>query len=292
MSVFTVFDANRKHERQDVEDKIRVADETQRILAVRRTGLLDKDTSLWFRGHVAMAKTIGRCMLASVSLFDEQRCVFLSHNFPSGLDATEVPRKHALGNLVIRTGEMEISENLREDPRFEGNPFVSGPPGFVFWAAWPIRSTAGDVIGALELADLCPRTLDQQQIENLSELARQVERQIALYEQTGKQAQARVLVLMRRLAGLEHAPGLSAIEAFIRLCGGQSISDEEAGLLRASGLLRAGCDSLEGLTDVGEEIRSETGLSSTLCARRRPRILSREQMARYFTDLAETTVAG
>lgn len=265
--------------------------ETRRLAAVQSAGLIDKDVSHWFRGHVAIAKSIGRCMLASVSLVDADRSVFLSHNFPVGLDATEVPRRHAFGDVVIASGKMEVVEDLRKDQRFASNPYVSGPPGFVFWAGWPLFSAQGDTIGTLEIADLRPHSIDSHQRESLAEVARQITRQISVYMETEQKAHAHIARLFHRFETLGTPPSLSLAGAFIRFCGNHALTPDEAEGLMACELVEMTQRDQPVLSSLGEDLRHETGLSSSLSPRRAPRLLSREQMERYFKDLAENTVS-
>jgi signal transduction histidine kinase len=68
-----------------------------------------------------------------------------------------------------------IVEDAREDPRFAGNPWVTGRLGKVrFYAATLLRSPSGHPLGTLSVFDEQPRTIDSAQQRALALLGGQV----------------------------------------------------------------------------------------------------------------------
>lgn len=68
-----------------------------------------------------------------------------------------------------------LIHNALEDERFHDNPLVSEAPHIRFYAGQPIRSADGHALGTLCLIDREPRTLDNDDLAALADLAEMVE---------------------------------------------------------------------------------------------------------------------
>ena len=62
-------------------------------------------------------------------------------------------------------------EDLRADPRFDGNPFVYGETGMRSYAGAPIILSNGSKVGALSIVDRRPRPHDADMAAALEDLA-------------------------------------------------------------------------------------------------------------------------
>ena len=76
-----------------------------------------------------------------------------------------------------------IIPDLKKDPRTAENPLVSGKPPLRFYAGAPLRTSYGDVLGMLCVADHYPRPmgLTQRQTRALICLGRQATLNIELH---------------------------------------------------------------------------------------------------------------
>ncbi len=74
---------------------------------------------------------------------------------------------------------MEVP-NALEDPRFAGNPLVTGHPGIRFYAGVPLVTKEGAAIGTICVIDQKPNSLSRSQEKALRGLARQVVAQLEL----------------------------------------------------------------------------------------------------------------
>ncbi|PWN58031.1 histidine kinase, partial [Chryseobacterium phosphatilyticum] len=79
------------------------------------------------------------------------------------------------------------------DPRFEGNPLVSGDPGLRFYAGALLRTDEGQPIGTVCVLDTRPRELTERQRRGLMRLARQAMTQMELRRSLREQAEQRLL---------------------------------------------------------------------------------------------------
>lgn len=142
--------------------------ESQRLVALERTGLLDTvpeeafDRLTWLAAHSLNAP------VALMTLLTPTRQWFKSR---FGLDLLETPRSWAFCNHTILQKQVFAVEDLACDPRFVDNPAVAGEPRFRFYAGAPVLDARGFVVGSLCVIDHKPRTLDERETQTLLALA-------------------------------------------------------------------------------------------------------------------------
>ena len=110
---------------------------------------------------------------AAVGFIDEEREVF-SARVGSKLPENVV-RERSFCRFVVETGKTMVVNDLRGDPRFAASPFVVSD-GFRFYAAAPVQTREGYILGALCVLDGSPRVDSPVRAEILETLSRQVMR--------------------------------------------------------------------------------------------------------------------
>jgi len=144
------------------------ADETSRLRAVGRTGLLDTEPDPAFDRLTRLAAIMAGTSASVVSVLTARRQWYKSRH---GVETTETPRDLAFCNHVLLADDMVMVEDARGDARFRDNPLVRGEPHIRFYAGCPLHSPDGFVIGTLCVFDTAPRRLDAIQQECLRALA-------------------------------------------------------------------------------------------------------------------------
>lgn len=151
--------------------------EAARLQVLRETRLLDSPEDEAFDSIAQLAREITGAPIALVSLVDQDRQWFLSHQ---GLDARETSRSIAFCAHAIKHGEMlEISDALH-DARFYDNPLVLGDPNIRYYAGVPLVLSSGEVLGTLCVLDTVSRVLSAQHRTALKTLAHSVVNEIEL----------------------------------------------------------------------------------------------------------------
>jgi two-component sensor histidine kinase len=97
-----------------------------------------------------------------------------------GLGVRETPLDRSICLSAMLLPGLTIVPDLTEDPRFVGNPLVTGEPHLRFYAGAVLRTPDGVPLGALCVLDHMPRDLTQEQASTLTMLARQVMSQLEL----------------------------------------------------------------------------------------------------------------
>ncbi|WP_087022352.1 GGDEF domain-containing protein [Thaumasiovibrio subtropicus] len=150
--------------------------EESRLASLRGLKVLDTEPEERYDRITRLARRLFNVPIALVSLVDENRQWFKSC---FGLDVTETPRDISFCGHAILDNKPFIIEDAREDSRFADNPLVTGPPHIRFYAGIPLVHEDGEKLGTLCIIDSEPHTLSCEEIEDLIDLAKMAERELA-----------------------------------------------------------------------------------------------------------------
>lgn len=131
-----------------------LADEGERLAALRRYNILDTPPEAAFDRITSLAARLFEIPIALVSLIDESRGWFKS---AYGFDIREVQRDTTICSFALLADEVLVIPDTRQDDRLVGNPFVQNEPGLRFYAGAPLRTQDGFTLGTLCLLDTKPR---------------------------------------------------------------------------------------------------------------------------------------
>lgn len=151
-------------------------DEEVRLKTLRTLSVLDTSPEERFDRLTRMAKRMFDVPIAIVSLVDEERQWFKSC---IGLSVGETPRDISFCGHAILGDEIFIINDATTDERFADNPLVTDEPNIRFYAGCPLRFTDGSRLGTLCIIDRKPRSLSNEDLEALKDLAATAERELA-----------------------------------------------------------------------------------------------------------------
>jgi GAF domain-containing protein len=144
------------------------ARELARLTRLHTLGVLDTEPDAAFDAVATAVAAIANTPIGFVSLVDEDRQWFKS---VCGFDMVETPREVSFCSHTIQRARPMVIEDARLDPRFRDNPLVTGPPYVRFYAGFPLDVGDGLRVGSLCVLDNRPRTLTEEQMQSLAELA-------------------------------------------------------------------------------------------------------------------------
>ncbi|ATB26580.1 PAS domain-containing protein [Melittangium boletus] len=150
-----------------------IVDESQRLEALARTGLLDTLPEPEYDDLVRLAAESCGTPIALISLVDRDRQWFKANVGLPGVEETD--RCISFCSHAIERGEIFLVEDARADERFATNPLVLGHPFIRFYAGAPLQTEDGFFLGTLCVIDQRSRTLSEAQRDSLLGLKRQVE---------------------------------------------------------------------------------------------------------------------
>lgn len=161
--------------------------EQARLQNLKAYRVLDTAPEPGFDRITRCAAQIAETPIALVSLVGAERQWFKSRH---GLGATETPRSISFCHHAVKAGTPMVVENALEDPRFRDNPLVTGEPHIRFYAGAPLITPAGHAIGTLCVIDTKPRSLSQDALRRLGDLAGLVVDQMELRSSVSRLAEA------------------------------------------------------------------------------------------------------
>lgn len=146
--------------------------EEERLQALRRMRLLDTGSTEALDRITRMASRVLGVPIVLVSLVDESRQWFKSR---IGLDAIETPRDASFCAYAIHDADPFHVGDASLDPRFAGNPLVTGAPYVRSYLGVPIRSQDHHAVGTLCMIDTLPRTFTADEIDQAKSFAAMAE---------------------------------------------------------------------------------------------------------------------
>jgi len=155
------------------------ANEPERVAALRALDILDTPPDPAYDEIGELAAQICGCPVGYISFIDDERLWFKAkYGLPP--DFNQCPREIAFCSTTICGAELVTVPDLREDPRFNENPFVTGEPHMQFYCSMPLITADGNALGTLCVMDFEPRRLEFEQTEAIRRLSRQVLSQLEL----------------------------------------------------------------------------------------------------------------
>ncbi len=154
-------------------------EEESRLKKLVSLNILDTPPEERFDRLTRMAKRMFSVPIALVSLVDENRQWFKSC---VGLSVSETPRDISFCGHAILGNDIFVIPDATKDERFSDNPLVLNEPNIRFYAGCPLRSLNGSKLGTLCIIDQKPRSLGEDDLKTLHDLASMVERELAAVE--------------------------------------------------------------------------------------------------------------
>ena len=149
-------------------------EESDRLGALKGLDLLDTTPEEPFDSLVGLVADTFSASICAISLIDSDRQWFKAS---FGLEAFETPRDVAFCDHTIRTDDVLVVADAREDSRFSTNPLATSRPFIRFYAGAGIHFE-GRAIGALCIADQSPRpdfsSRDERRLRGFANLASQL----------------------------------------------------------------------------------------------------------------------
>lgn len=152
------------------------ANESDRLLSLRDSGLLESTYHQPYDRITRLAKRIFGVPVAMINLIDEHSLVALSAN---GSTVNLPPRSHSFCGHTLSHNAPLVVPDTHNDARFGDNPQVRGSLGVRFYVGIPLHLPDGAIAGTLCLMDSVPRDFRDQDIAALKDLAALAEDEFA-----------------------------------------------------------------------------------------------------------------
>ena len=165
-------------------------DEAARLRALDRYCLVDTPREQDFDEIAEAAAELCGTPIAVVNLVGDGRQFFKAE---VGLGIRQTPIETSFCRQAILQQDFLHVPDATRDPRFQGNPLVTGEPGLRFYAGALLKTADGHPIGTVCVLDTKPHQLSDRQRAGLLRLARQTMAQMELRRSLREQAEQRLL---------------------------------------------------------------------------------------------------
>lgn len=149
--------------------------ETERLEELYRLGILDTAAEERFDRLTQLVADIFDVPTAFISFIERNRQWVKSS---CNLTFSETDRDISFCSHTIMQPEMLVIPDAARDPRFAGNPLVTGAPHIRFYAGAVLRGPAHHALGTLCLIDYKPRAMSAREQQRLISFARMVEQEL------------------------------------------------------------------------------------------------------------------
>jgi hypothetical protein len=209
--------------------------DSKRVQAVVRTGVLDTNSTELYDVYCLLAKEITGCPVSWTGVIDADRQFVLARDgFPDEVPI-EMPRKQTLCQFALEKTNPLIINDMTKDKRFMLHPAVT-EIGVKFYAAFPIITSDGYILGTLCVSDNRVRKLSKHKIDLLISLAQklayQLEVQVAQRKSTAETTINIMHKLMSNFAGISLHNAISILKFLIN----DVITSEEKKLIIKLGI--------------------------------------------------------
>ena len=153
--------------------------ETRRLEAVRKTGVMDVANEELFLIYTELAKEISNMPVSYTGLIDEERQYMLCHIGLPEDGSESAPRETTFCQFALNSTDPIIVEDCSKDERFKNHPVVTGDPFVKFYGGFPLVTQGGLILGTLCVVDTeLGAKLDENQITLIQKLAARLAHQL------------------------------------------------------------------------------------------------------------------
>jgi diguanylate cyclase (GGDEF)-like protein len=160
--------------------------QTLQLATLRMGNLLNTPIESRFNRLAHLARCALGVQTVTISLFDGDREWIKAADGP---DLGELPLTRSLAAELSQGGAPVLVEDTRLDDRCSRHPLVTRTPAARFFAVYPLRDQANDVIGALVAYDTAPHQSTEEMTEILKDAGQLAQRELFLVEAGGAQDQ-------------------------------------------------------------------------------------------------------
>lgn len=235
------------------------SNEATRLVSVQRSGLMDQSPDPRFTLYTDLMRQISGFPVAYCGLIDTTRQYFLSQNFPDCLNLPEVGRDGTLCQFALLAPTPLVFADMRLDETMSVHPLVVGEPHFVAWAAFPLVTEDGHILGTLCVADYVQHSLSHAQVDLMRRVAAELTFTIELQIAQRHESLRRLAKAVEQLTGIAGLETTEQAASFLAVCEGLPGQPDRFSALQEAGLINAD----GGLSAQGMAVQSFLGLSPT-----------------------------
>ena len=244
------------------------SNETRRLEAVRKTGVMDVANEELFLIYTELAKEISNMPVSYTGLIDEERQYMLCHVGLPEDGSDSAPRERTFCQFALNSTDPIIVEDCSKDERFRNHPVVTGNPFVKFYGGFPLVTQGGLILGTLCVVDTeLGKKLDENQITLIQKLAARLAHQLETQGDQREITASRAIDMLKVV--IKHNPDMTIKDTinFLTVIEGRPIDESgkqsliKYDLLDASGVMTKRARELQSELDLDQGIFKRISIS-------------------------------
>lgn len=265
----------------DIKLAPRPQNEERRVVAVKRTGVIDGGQNDNFAIFCEVAKALTGWEYVAFSLFDENfQCKISTTN---GTDNDKGERNQFnVCSYVLLSPEPTLIHDFSKDEKWHNHPALKEEDHFLGYAGFPVINKDNYALGSFCLMNRSPSSLNKKQIDLLKGLATRIAHQIDIQTEQKETTADSVQTVLKIFNSQAKSSSFDDLNAFLSLCLGKIISHND--FLKLSSLELANYDSKKemALSAKGIALQKQMKLQTKVMKRS---IIKAEDRPAFLDDL-------
>ena len=229
----------------------RPKNEERRVVAVKRTGIIDGEQTDNFSIFCEVAKEFTGCEYVSFSLFDE--------NFECNIANTDgvkeekgVRHEFNICSYVLLSSKPTLIPDLSKHEKWKSHPGLQNEDRWLGYAGFPVINKDNYALGTFCLLNREPLALNDKQITLLKGICERIAHQIDTQTEQREITAETVQTALKSFQAVTNSEEFAELNNFLSLCSGKRISETSFSKLVEFDLAKL---------DEGEMILSDAGRS-------------------------------
>ena len=251
----------------NIELAPRPRNEHRRLVAVKRTGVIDGNQNSNFSVFCEIAKELTGFDYVAFSLFDENfQCKISTTNNTDNIKS--VRDEFNVCSYVLLSSEPTLIHDLSKHERWMHHPMQkSGEAEYTGYAGFPVINKDNYALGSFCLLSAEAKSLTERQIELVKGLANRIAHQLDIQTEQKEATSETFKKAAKVFASTTKSNSLIALGAFLTICSGNNISCKEYDLVESLGLVSRDDKQTMCLTDYGSELQQQMKLQTRVMKR-------------------------
>ena len=202
----------------------RPKNEDRRVVAVKRTGIIDGEQTDNFSIFCEVAKELTGCEYVSFSLFDE--------NFECNIANTEgvkeakgVRHEFNICSYVLLSSEPTLIPDLSKHEKWKSHPGLQNEDRWLGYAGFPVINKDNYALGTFCLLNREPLALSDKQITLLTGICERIAHQIDTQTEQKEITAETVQIALKSFQTVTNSDHSAELNNFLSLCSGKRISE-------------------------------------------------------------------
>ena len=243
----------------------RPQNEDRRVVAVKRTGIIDGEQTDNFSVFCDIAKELTGFDYVSFSLFDE--------NFQCNIANTDgveeekgVRHEFNICSYVLLSSEPTLIPDLSEHEKWKTHPSLQEEDRWLGYAGFPVINKDNYALGTFCLLNKEPLKLNDNQITLLKGICERIAHQIDIQTEQKEITAETVQIALKSFKNIANSDNSSDLSDFLSLCSGKPISEASFSNLVKLDLAK---------NENGEMVLNEAGKSLQRKMKLQPRVMKK-----------------